>query len=138
MTLRRWRVPFAVAAGLVLLAWALGRLPQDVVNVVRLSNGFFLLAGLIWLIQRVLSYEALLVAHRRDILGIVSQGELLRKDALEELKRQTAEIASGLARETTRQADELAKLAEQRHAVISEKIDTVIGRTPEPPSGEHR
>lgn len=128
MTIQRMRLPSTVGLLLIGLAWVIRDWPEPVVTVIRLSNGFIIVSLAMWLVQRVLSYERLLLSHRAEIMQLISRGEERRNEALAALMKQTSEIAADLAEKTARKAEAAEHASSARHEAITRKLDTVLGQ----------
>jgi hypothetical protein len=132
----KWLWPVGIACGLLGLSWLLSYAPTAYVNWFRLFNGFVILATLVWVVQRVLGYETALSNHQKDILELISAGERNRKEAIDALMQQTADIAAELAAKTVNKAEALMQQTQAQHdelsthiAALSQAFDSVANGT---------
>lgn len=132
--MRRWVIPIAVAGALLFLAAGMARLPEHLVSVVRLANGFAIVAFLAWVIHGQLRYERQLAAHRTEILALIERGETNRARSITNLMEQTEHIASDLSQATERLAETVRRDHQTGQAEIVDKLvaleSKVNGTTP--------
>jgi hypothetical protein len=108
-------VSLILSVSMLALAWQYF-LPPWWTSALRIVNGFIVIALLYWVVRRVLENKVLIKAHRLEILQLVRRAEEDRKNTVDRMMVETAELGRIVAEHTK-------AIQEQLHVIAETKTD---------------
>jgi hypothetical protein len=116
--LRRLVVPVGVAVGLLTISLLLATLPEPYAPILARFERLLSIAGIVWVIQRVLRYEGRLTNHEAQMLAMIDRGQQQRTKEIATLAEHQAELAAALRDERQQK--------HQDQQELSGKLDDVL------------